>query len=210
VYVLTQSLNSSQYFDRTGAGNTVFPVSFNASRHPRYYTSHILRTIAFSWIYPPTGRPWLTPANRLLFLAPAENFALGIHHPRYLRILANLSNFTPQYMLSIIEDPFLTCLQLLESNQNPELNIIGCDYSSKAIEVVKVCAFQLSFSGYLVSRLGSRPILIFTQEGNLTYFACFSYTGSPPLYIPARRFGFCMRLGPFGVKPSIRRRLWYG
>ncbi|KAH7335411.1 S-adenosyl-L-methionine-dependent methyltransferase [Rhizoctonia solani] len=30
-----------------------------------------------------------------------------------------------------------TVFPLLESNQNPKLNIIGCDYSSKAIEVVK-------------------------------------------------------------------------
>ncbi|KAL5633338.1 hypothetical protein ACGC1H_003738 [Rhizoctonia solani] len=30
-----------------------------------------------------------------------------------------------------------TVFPLLESNQNPELNIIGCDYSSKAVEVVK-------------------------------------------------------------------------
>ncbi|KDN47127.1 hypothetical protein RSAG8_03904, partial [Rhizoctonia solani AG-8 WAC10335] len=30
-----------------------------------------------------------------------------------------------------------TVFPLLESNQNPKLNIIGCDYSSKAVEVVK-------------------------------------------------------------------------
>jgi len=28
---------------------------------------------------------------------------------------------------------------LLAANENPNLNIVACDYSSKAVEVVKVC-----------------------------------------------------------------------
>jgi hypothetical protein len=183
--MLAQYFDSSQHFGRIGAGNTVFPVSLYPRWNPKYYASHILHVIAFSCGFIRQQNGPSSVHLIVYFFAPAESFASGIHHPRYLRLLGGPPIFlNPIYVLNN-RVSILTCLQLLESNQNPELNIIGCDYSSKAIEVVKVRVFCRSFSGYLVSRLSPRPRLyIRTRKPNL--FPLFLLYRPTPFIHPHR------------------------